>query len=1067
MGVVYLGQDSGGSQVAVKVLRPELADDPELRVRFGREVAALMRVRGACTVRVIEADTDAPSPYMVTEYAEGPSLADYLDATGPLDADMLYGLATGLAEALTAIHAAGVMHRDLKPSNVILSQDGPKVIDFGIAHALGATHVTRTGMMVGSAGFMAPEQISGRAGQAADIFAWGVTIAHAASGHAPFGTGTAHAILYRIMYGQPDLDAVPDTLRPLVMSALAKDPRRRPAAREILDHLTRASILSAPTSSRAATPAQTVLAQTWSPTEPGISPAPAPAPSRLSPAPSRPSFSPAPEPGRKNGSLLLEPASPGPRHSRARHPRARRPPGRRRTVLIAAPALAAAAVIVMVVSLVTGHGLYFGQLASNQMANQGTATAALGTYPGQQGRGVFQTVNRIVASGRTMVTIGSQASDGVVRQQFFVSPDGGLSWHLAPVRGPGGGQAPLGHPAALLAGGAGGWLAVGPQAIWASPDGMSWTLAAAHGVSPHLPGDSVWVITKTAQGYLAAGKGATGAVAWTSRDGLSWQRMTAAQLGLAAPGETVQSISYATYHGDATVISGQVSAGGATHSGAWLSRDGGATWTRVRIPADHGARPVISGLAFDAAGLLAVRPGRSASGTAEGVAYFSPNGQGWQYAGTLGGAGGWSPGVVKGSDDGFVVTGTTAQGSIVAYTGGGPGGSWQPTGSLGSAAAESVVSATVARAGTVVAVGYTTPTRISQQPVLLEADTAGTVRPVPVDNLPGALVPELAVNGLATAGGQTIAVGSANGYPAVWRKAGTSWSLVSPLSLVSAFPGLRSMSGVTHGPAGWLAVGVPGPVVLTSPDGVTWRQAAGSITAGLAGVAAVATAAGPLGYAIVGKLVAPGGGCVADVWWSPDLARWTRAHDVNLATGSSQVLAVAAEARGFVSAGSHNGLPAVWMTTDGPAWRTIMPPVPAGATAGVLQQIAITGNRVAALGQVTTAGGVTLPLAELSTDGGTTWRQVPFGVPGPDAVFTALTAGPRGFTATGQSGAPGQQMVAVWTSADGTRWTQAPAPAGVSAITALASSGPSGASVTGIGSITTPQGQQTVTLTLP
>jgi hypothetical protein len=775
---------------------------------------------------------------------------------------------------------------------------------------------------------------------------------------------------------------------------------------------------------------------------------------------------------RQNDTLLLDPA---PRTDTVR----RSPMGAgawpglvsRRTATIAVPALVLVAVAVLALALLMGHGPKFGQLSGNQQGTQTAGspqsplpTAALGTYPGQQGRGVFQTVNRIVASGRTMVTIGSQASDGVVRQQFFVSPDGGLSWHLAPVRGPGGGQAPLGHPAALLAGGAGGWLAVGPQAIWASPDGMSWTLAAAHGVSPHLPGDSVWVITKTAQGYLAAGAGGGQAVVWTSRDGLAWQRMTAGQLRLPANGETVRNVSYATYHGDATVISGQVSAGGATYWGAWLSRDGGATWTRVRIPADHGARPVISGLAFDAAGLLAVRPGRSASGTAEGVAYFSPNGQGWQYAGTLGGAGGWSPGVVKGSDDGFVVTGTTAQGSIVAYTGGGPGGSWQPTGSLGSAAAESVVSATVARAGTVVAVGYTTPTRISQQPVLLEADTAGTVRPVPVDNLPGALVPELAVNGLATAGGQTIAVGSANGYPAVWRKAGTSWSLVSPLSLVSAFPGLRSMSGVTHGPAGWLAVGVPGPVVLTSPDGVTWRQAAGSITAGLAGVAAVATAAGPLGYAIVGKLVAPGGGCVADVWWSPDLARWTRAHDVNLATGSSQVLAVAAEARGFVSAGSHNGLPAVWMTTDGPAWRTIMPPVPAGATAGVLQQIAITGNRVAALGQVTTAGGVTLPLAELSTDGGTTWRQVPFGVPGPDAVFTALTAGPRGFTATGQSGAPGQQMVAVWTSADGTRWTQAPAPAGVSAITALAPSGPA---VTGIGSVTTSQGHQIVILTLP
>jgi hypothetical protein len=152
------------------------------------------------------------------------------------------------------------------------------------------------------------------------------------------------------------------------------------------------------------------------------------------------------------------------------------------------------------------------------------------------------------------------------------------------------------------------------------------------------------------------------------------------------------------------------------------------------------------------------------------------------------------------------------------------------------------------------------------------------------------------------------------------------------------------------------------------------------------------------------------------------------------------------------------------MTTDGPAWRTIMPPVPAGTTAGVLQQIAITGTRVAALGQVTTADGVTVPLAELSTDGGVTWRQVPFSASGPGTAFTALTAGPRGFTATGQSGAPGGQQVAIWTSAEGTRWSQVPAPAGVSAITALAPSGPA---VTGIGWVTTSQSHQTVALTLP
>ena len=145
-----------------------------------REVAALTRVQGVCTVRVIEADTKSERPFLVTEYADGPTLSEYVNDRGPLDPQMLYGLATGLAEALTAIHAAGIVHRDLKPSNVLLTASGPKVIDFGIAQTLDATSVTKTGMMVGSAGFMSPEQVTGRAGQAADIFAWAVTVAYAA-----------------------------------------------------------------------------------------------------------------------------------------------------------------------------------------------------------------------------------------------------------------------------------------------------------------------------------------------------------------------------------------------------------------------------------------------------------------------------------------------------------------------------------------------------------------------------------------------------------------------------------------------------------------------------------------------------------------------------------------------------------------------------------------------------------------------------------------------------------------------------------------------------------------------
>ena len=220
------------------MLRPELADDPEFRARFQREVTALTRVRGLCTVRVIEADTESPKPFLATEYADGPSLAEHVGHSGPLEPELLRGLATGLAEALKAIHAAGVIHRDLKPSNVLLMSAGPKVIDFGIAQTMDATAVTRTGMMVGSPGYMAPEQVLGKAGQPADIFAWALVVAYAASGPPPFGTGPTDAITYRIVHDSPDIAAVPAELLPLVRAALARDPNERPTAGELLRRLT-------------------------------------------------------------------------------------------------------------------------------------------------------------------------------------------------------------------------------------------------------------------------------------------------------------------------------------------------------------------------------------------------------------------------------------------------------------------------------------------------------------------------------------------------------------------------------------------------------------------------------------------------------------------------------------------------------------------------------------------------------------------------------------------------------------------------------------------------------------
>jgi hypothetical protein len=780
--------------------------------------------------------------------------------------------------------------------------------------------------------------------------------------------------------------------------------------------------------------------------------------------------------------LLLEPELPD-----DWQPEARRPLVRRRPAAILVPGFVLVAVAVLALGLLTGHGPKFGQLTANQQRNQpadrGTtphSALTIGLYPGQQQRGVFQTIDRIVSSGNTVVATGSQTSDGVVRQQFIVSTNAGASWRLAPVQAPGGGQPPVGHAATRLAGGPGGWVAVGPQAIWTSPDGVSWTLAATHGITPQLPGDQMWVLTSTAQGYLAAGTASNGtqAVIWTSRDGLTWQRKTAAQLGLAGPGETVQSISYATSRGNATVISGTVAKGGTAYSGVWLSTDGGSAWTRVTVPVDHGAGTSITGLGFDGSGLIAVRPGRSANGAGDAVAYFSPNGQAWQYSATINAPGGWSPSLVKGSDYGFVVTGDSAAGQILAYTSAGTGTVWQPTAPLGNAAGEMVAGATVGPASTIIAIGSTVGSTVSQQPVFVEATTAGGARPV---SLPGAAstAPELAVNGLAIDGGQQVAVGSADGYPAVWRKEGTrpgqvggsSWVLVSSLPQVSAGQALQALTGVTHGSAGWLAVGAPGPVVFTSADGTTWQAASGpgSITDDLSGVSAVAAAAGPAGYVIVGKLVV-GNACVADVWWSPNLTSWTRAHDVNDASGSSQVLAVAADAHGFVSVGSHNGKPAVWTTTDGRSWTTSVLPLPAGASSAVLQQVAINGDHVAALGQETTAAG-NVPFAEMSANGGASWKQVPFAAAGPNTTVTALIADSHGFTAAGQFGEPGQRQVAIWTSADGTAWAQSQVggltgaqQGGSYQITALAASG---STVTAIGSIATQQSQEVFTVALP
>jgi eukaryotic-like serine/threonine-protein kinase len=235
MGRVFLGLSAGGRLVAVKVIRADLAMDPEFRARFQREVAVARKVSHQFTAPVIDADLDGPVPWLATAYVSGPSLADAVAERGPLPAGSVLQLAAGLAEGLSAIHAAGVVHRDLKPSNVLLASDGPRVIDFGISLTGEGGALTRTGLVVGSPGFMSPEQAEGReVSPASDIFSLGAILTFAATGEGPFGTGSNMTLVHRLVSGQAALGRVPAEVRPLVERCLAADPRKRPTADVLL-----------------------------------------------------------------------------------------------------------------------------------------------------------------------------------------------------------------------------------------------------------------------------------------------------------------------------------------------------------------------------------------------------------------------------------------------------------------------------------------------------------------------------------------------------------------------------------------------------------------------------------------------------------------------------------------------------------------------------------------------------------------------------------------------------------------------------------------------------------------
>ena len=276
MGRVYLGRSPGGRNVAIKVIRADLAENPDFRARFAREVSAARKVSGIFTAPVVDADLDGPVPWLATSYIAGPSLGDAVAERGPMPPALVLRLAAGLAEGLAAIHSAGVVHRDLKPSNVLLAEDGPRLIDFGISRSVESISLTRTGTVVGSPGFMSPEQAEGRpVGPPSDIFSLGAILTFAATGEGPFGEGSTVALLYRVVASEPNTRGVPDEIRAFIEHCLAKDPRQRPTAAHLLDGLSTAEVVADPAREGAAGGGRgAAAAQAYPATEQAVAPPP-------------------------------------------------------------------------------------------------------------------------------------------------------------------------------------------------------------------------------------------------------------------------------------------------------------------------------------------------------------------------------------------------------------------------------------------------------------------------------------------------------------------------------------------------------------------------------------------------------------------------------------------------------------------------------------------------------------------------------------------------------------------------------------------------------------------------
>jgi len=710
------------------------------------------------------------------------------------------------------------------------------------------------------------------------------------------------------------------------------------------------------------------------------------------------------------------------------------------------------------------------------------------------GRGISQTLGRVTSVGDTVVAVGSQAGGRIARAQFFVSVDDGRTWTMGTVRSADGGVPPPGHGAIFVAGSQGAWVALGSGSIWTSEDGRTWTLAPGAGM-PLQPGDQISAVKRTADGFIAVGANVPAGEAarstpliFRSANGTTWQRR---QPNLpAGPGHALD-LRYAAAAGklimvagdeDAITVTGKPKRPATVQAGAaWLSADGGSTWTPaagpVLKPPGPGAQPEVTGLATAGGGFVLLRPATVAKRPAID-AYFSPNGLAFTFQATLSAAAGFTARMSNGGPPGAVVTGQEGGSgqALTAFVT--PNGrTWQQRAALGTRASEAVSGVALAPDGAVITTGISAG-QDGRQPVITLTGTSGAADQVDIAKIPGAVQPQLAVNGLAASGSTQVAVGSANGFPAAWTSAdgGTSWTRATGATpAVFGRPGTQQLTSVTHGNLGWLAVGgvVAGsaqhPVVAVSADGSSWQATDGQAVFGAPGLFTEQAAADGQGYVIVGDQVAAGH-TVAAAWWSATLNGWQRAGDATLGAldgpGDRRMAAVAVSSAGFVAVGSHGDQPSAWTSANGRTWQQADLPLPVGATRAALEHVASTGLTVAAAGTAVTRDGRLVPFAASSSDGGASWAESALPLPASLVSVTALASAGRVFTATGTYGStPGHQDVVVWTSPNGLAW-QAAEPAGqgltgpgIQAITGLAVAG---STLAGVGFTATPAGEQPV-----